>query len=100
MIMCKVTDGGIGHADRPWGPIPDSYEKGEILLSTQIIGVGKGLEGANEIDEMITDGFNIYGVAVATMDENGLLAAVSLWKRQSADEQQQARFRSTTGMTL
>ena len=100
MIMCKVTDGGIGHADRPWGPIPDSYEKGEILLSTQIIGVGKGLEGANEIDVMITDGFNIYGVAVATMDENGLLAAVSLWKRQSADEQQQARFRSTTGMTL
>ena len=100
MIMCEVRDSGIGHADRPWEPIPDSYEKGDILLSTQIVGVGKGLEGANEIDQMISDGFNIYGIAVATMDENGLLAAVSMWRRRSADEKGQARFRSTTGMKI
>ena len=100
MIMCEVKDSGIGHADRPWGPIPDSDETSDILLSTQIIGVGNGLEGANEIDQMISDGFAIYGIAVATMDEDGLLAAVSMWRRRGAEEQKQARFRSTTGMAI
>ena len=69
MIMCEVRDSGIGHADRPWEPIPNINEDGDILLSTQIMSVGKSLEDANEIDQMITDGLNIYGVAVATMEE-------------------------------
>ena len=96
--MNKAKHAGIGYKNRPWPPLPDEEDRSDISLSTQIVGTGKGLENANEVDDLIERGFQIYAVDVTTMEEDYLLTLVSLWKRKTKEEMDQVRFRSTTGM--
>ena len=98
--MREVTEESIGYGGRPWAPIPDSGTREEIVSSTQIVGVGNGLDGVNEIDKMIESGFAIYRIEVLSIEEEMLMAIVSLWKRPSDEEQSQSRFRSTTGLNI
>ena len=74
----------------PWAPLPD---EGDFVTTTQILGMGKGLEQNNEIAEMVGDGFNVYRVKVLTLEADCGFSLVSLWREKTDKEKNSRRFR-------
>ena len=77
-------------ATYPWSPLPD---EDNYVTSTQILGMGKGLEQNNEIAELVGDGFNVYRVKVLTLEADCGFSLVSLWREKTDKEKISRRFR-------
>ena len=73
----------------PWSPQPD---EGDILTSTQVLGMGKGMEDKNEIAELTSRGYKIHRVKVMTLEEECGFALVSLWRERTDEERTSRRF--------
>ena len=80
----------------PWAPLPD---EGDFVTTTQILGMGKGLEQNNEIAEMVGDGFNVYRVKVLTLEADCGFSLVSLWRGRTDEEKNSRRFRKKAPAT-
>jgi len=77
-------------ATYPWSPLPD---EGNYVTSTQILGMGTGLEQNNEIAKLVGDGFNVYRVKVLTLEADCGFSLVSLWRKKTDKEKNSRRFR-------
>ena len=79
----------------PWSPLPDEApDEGDVLTSTQVLGMGQGMEDKNEIAEMVSQGFKIHRVKVLTLEKDCGFALVSLWRERTEEERKSRRFRS------
>ena len=70
-------------APYPWSPLPD---EGDFVTSTQILGMGTGLEQNNEIAKLVGDGFNVYRVKVLTLEADCGFSLVSLWRETGLND--------------
>ena len=81
----------------PWSPLPDEApDGGDVLTSTQVLGMGHGMEDKTQIAEMVSKGFKIYRVKVLTLEKDCGIALVSLWRERTEEKRKCRRFRSKT----
>ena len=82
-------------ATYPWWPLPDEApDEGDVLTSTQVLGMGQGMEDKNELAEMVSQGFKIHRVKVITLEKDCGFALVNLWREQTDEERKSRRVRS------
>ena len=68
--------------------------EGDILTSTQVLGMGRGMDDKNKIAELASRGFKILRVKLVTLEEDCGFALVSLWRERTEEDTKSRRFRS------